>query len=147
MDRIFRVVPEKCVACGKCELACAFAHGQDGVPGVSRIRIYRRGPEAGVPIICLQCDSAACAAACSVGAIKWNVETGALEVDRDKCVGCMMCVAACPFGNIYMEPGLDKAAKCDLCGGKPQCVAFCPTGAIAYVPTEAGVKYPCESAV
>lgn len=131
-----------CIACGKCELACAFAHGTDGIPGVSRIRIYRRGPEAGMPIVCLQCSDAACAAACPVGAIKWNVETGALEVARDKCVNCHMCVAACPFGNIVAEPVAPTVAKCDLCGGSPRCVAFCPTGAIQYLPTQVAMKHP-----
>ena len=147
MSKIFRVVPELCVACGKCELACAFAHGRDGVPGVSRIRIYRRGPEAGVPMVCLQCDSAACMAVCPTGAIKWNAESGALEVNRDKCVGCNMCVAACPFGNMHKDTAVASVAKCDLCGGEPQCVAFCPTGAISFVPAEVGVKYPKNSAV
>jgi Fe-S-cluster-containing hydrogenase component 2 len=147
MNMIFRVVPEKCVACGKCELACAFAHGKDGVPGVSRIRIYRRGPEAGIPIVCLQCDSASCGAACPVDAIRWNDKTGALDVDRDRCVNCHLCVAACPFGNMVRDQMTFTVAKCDLCGGKPQCVAFCPTGAIAYVSTEAGVQYPTDSAV
>ena len=32
MERIFRVSVERCIACGKCELACAFSHGQDGLP-------------------------------------------------------------------------------------------------------------------
>lgn len=147
MNMIFRVVPELCVACGKCELACAFAHGNGGVAGVSRIRIYRRGPEAGIPIVCLQCDSAACKAACPVNAISWNLETGALEVDRDKCVECHMCVAACPFGNMLPDPGMNCVAKCDLCGGSPQCVAFCPTGAISYVPAKDGQNFPADPAV
>ncbi len=146
MDMMFRVVPELCVACGKCELACAFAHGRDGAPGVSRIRVYKRGLEAGTPIVCLQCGNAACAAACPVGAIKWNVDTGALEVDDEKCVNCHMCVAACPFGNVVAEPALPKVAKCDLCGGSPRCVAFCPTGAIQYVPVAVAVKHPDDVA-
>ena len=45
MNRIFTVVVDHCVACGKCELACAFAHGSEGRPARSRINIYRRGGE------------------------------------------------------------------------------------------------------
>lgn len=142
MKKIFRVVPERCVACGKCELACAFAHGTGGSPAVSRIRIYRRGPEAGVPVVCLQCDHAACAAACPVGAIGWNTKTGALVVDRVKCVNCHLCVAACPFGNMVRDQRDFTVAKCDLCDGNPQCVAFCPTAAIEYINADTASMTP-----
>ena len=81
MDRIYRVIPERCIACGKCELACAFAHGGEGKPGVSRISIHRRGPDLGVPIVWLQCDDAACVAVCPVHALSRNEATGAIEVD------------------------------------------------------------------
>ena len=89
----------RCIACGKCELACAFAHGSDGRPAKTRINIHRRGPDLGTPIVCLQCDSAACKAVCPVDAIDWNESTGALEVSRERCIRCRMCVAACPLGR------------------------------------------------
>ena len=54
MDRIYTVTVERCIACGKCELACAFAHGSEGKPAASRINILRRGPEVGTPVVCFQ---------------------------------------------------------------------------------------------
>lgn len=142
MDRIYRVIPERCIACGKCELACAFAHGADGEPGVSRISIHRRGPDLGVPIVCLQCDTAACVAVCPVQALARNEATGAIDVDYDCCINCRMCVAACPFGNMHWDETWHCVAKCDLCGGDPKCVPFCPTGALEYVPADRAGRTP-----
>lgn len=134
MERIFRVIIGRCIACRKCEVACSFAHGADGKPSKSRINIVQRGPEKGIPIVCLQCDSAACVAACPVKALARNEETGAIEVLRDRCIRCRTCVAACPFGNMLWDETFECVQKCDLCGGEPRCVPYCPSGALAYVP-------------
>jgi len=136
MHRVFVVEVERCIACGKCELACAFAHGSPSRPARSRIHIVRRGPESGLPVVCLQCDHAACVAACPVGALVRNEATGAVDVLRDRCVLCRHCVAACPFGNMLWDDGYHCVQKCDLCGGEPRCVPFCPTGALSYVPAD-----------
>ena len=55
MEMIYKVSVDRCIACGKCELACAFAHGSEGRPAATRINIHRRGPELGTPIVCFQC--------------------------------------------------------------------------------------------
>jgi Fe-S-cluster-containing hydrogenase component 2 len=142
MDRIYRVVIDRCIACGKCELACAFAHGTEGRPARTRINIHRRGPDRGVPIVCLQCDDAACVAICPVAALVRKASTGAIEVARDRCIGCRMCVAACPFGNMVWDETYGRVAKCDLCGGDPRCVPFCPTKALDYVAADRAGETP-----
>ncbi|HTU01591.1 MAG TPA: 4Fe-4S dicluster domain-containing protein, partial [Candidatus Sulfotelmatobacter sp.] len=127
MDRIFCVTVQRCVACGKCELACAFTYGSDGVPGTPRIRIVRTGPERGVPLACFQCHDAACVAVCPVAALSRHDATGAIAILSERCIGCGMCVAACPFGNMVWDEQSPGVAKCDLCGGAPRCVPFCAT--------------------
>ncbi len=72
MDMIYKVTVERCIACGKCELACAFAHGSEGKPSKTRINIFRRGPELGTPVVCFQCADAACAAICPTEALVRN---------------------------------------------------------------------------
>lgn len=149
MERIYRVIPERCIACGKCELACSFAHGSEGRPAATRIHIHRRGPDLGTPVVCLQCDDAACLASCPVGALSWNAATGAIDVSREACVRCRLCVAACPFGNMLWDEARHEVAKCDLCRGDPRCVPFCPTGALQYVPVECapGIPEACQPGV
>jgi len=136
MDRIFLVTTETCIACGKCELACAFAHGSQTRPSKSRINIFRRGPEQGTPVVCLQCHEAACEAACPTRALVRNEETGAIDMVRERCIQCRLCVAACPFGNMLWDERWHCVQKCDLCGGEPRCVPFCPTDSLQYVPAD-----------
>lgn len=139
---IYRVNVERCIACGKCELACAFGHGSEGRPAATRINIHRRGPELGTPVVCFQCHDAACAAVCPTQALVRNPITGAIDVLYERCIVCRMCVAACPFGNMIWDEPYHRVAKCDLCGGAPKCVPFCPTGALEYVPAEGAAVRP-----
>jgi anaerobic carbon-monoxide dehydrogenase iron sulfur subunit len=134
MEMILRISVQRCIACGKCELACAFSHGANGSPAVSRIEVFRRGPEAGTPVTCLQCEDAACAAACPANALTRNAATGAIELQSDRCIECRACVAACPFGNMRWDAAHGRVQKCDLCGGAPACVAFCTSGALSWAP-------------
>jgi Fe-S-cluster-containing hydrogenase component 2 len=142
MNKIFTVTVDHCVACGKCELACAFAHGSEGRPARSRINIYRRGPELGTPVVCFQCHEAGCVAACPSEALVRNERTGSIDMVRERCIKCRMCVAACPFGNMLWDETYGIVQKCDLCGGDPRCVPFCPTAALRYLPAEEAAKRP-----
>ena len=133
----FAVNPDVCIGCRTCELACAFAHAVDGKPGLSRIYPLDGGfKELWVPVVCLQCEDAACVKSCLVDALKRNPETGAIELNQEKCVRCMACVAACPFGCSLLDRQRNEVVKCDLCGGDPVCAHFCPTKALQYKPIE-----------
>ena len=134
MQRALRIQPNLCTRCMQCELACSFE--KEGVfnPAKSRIKIFEFEPEAyTVPYTCTQCAEAWCMHACPVDAITKNLETGAMEVADDVCIGCKVCTIACPFGTVNYNEDTGKVIKCDLCGGDPQCADACPTGAITYV--------------
>ena len=62
---------------------------------------------------------------------KENTRWGFL-VDTTKCVGCGMCVHACPFGAVGFDKDRGRPFKCDLCGGDPLCVRFCEPGALTF---------------
>jgi Fe-S-cluster-containing hydrogenase component 2 len=142
MEMIFKVSVERCIACGNCELACAFVHGRQGKPAKTRIDIHRQGPEHGIPVVCFQCDDAACARVCPTNALVRNQDTGGIEILRSRCILCRTCVAACPFGNMLWDTAYHCVQKCDLCRGDPKCVPFCPTGALAWVPADMAAVPP-----
>jgi Fe-S-cluster-containing hydrogenase component 2 len=55
-----------------------------------------------------------------------------VEYDEATCIGCKMCVVACPFGNASYDSKAKRIAKCDTCAGAPECVVFCPNGALEF---------------
>ncbi len=123
------IQPQHCIGCRACEMACAFTHGKDGQPAASRCQTLTVGQEEYVPLMCLQCDHAACVESCPVSALQMH-EKGVVLVDREKCIRCMACVVACPFGNMHFDPAQQLIHKCDLCtgyGDYPRCAMFCPT--------------------
>ena len=135
MEKVLLVSPERCIACGSCELACSFCKEGEFRPAVSRIAVHRFEKGQNIPMTCFQCEDAACLKVCKTGALYRDAD-GVVQVDREKCIGCRMCVMACPFGNITYHRPAKSVLKCDQCGGDPQCAAFCPTQAIEYLPAE-----------
>ncbi len=142
MGMIYKVSVERCIACGKCELACAFAHGSEGRPAKTRINIHRRGPELGHADRLLPVRRRGlCRGLPDRGA-------GAQRGDRRHRHGA---VALHLLPDVRRRLSLRQHAvgrdlhcvqKCDLCGGDPRCVPFCPTGAIAWVPVEEAAIRP-----
>ena len=135
MNKILVVDYEKCTGCRNCEMACSVFHVQASNPARSAVRIVKWEMKGlNVPVICQQCEEPACANICPVQAISRDAETGAMVVDYDLCVGCRMCIVACPFGAITFDVERRQAIKCDLCGGidEPWCVRFCQPEALTY---------------
>ena len=59
-----------------------------------------------------------------------------IEVRKDTCVGCGVCVPACPFGAISMVDSLAVISdECTLCGA---CESSCSFGAIIIRTGETG---------
>lgn len=123
---------EKCSGCRYCELVCVFNKEKTIYPSVSRINIFYDWDNGlSTPVVCFHCEDAPCIKVCLSGALVRN-EYGAVVVEKEKCIGCRLCVIACPFGNIQYSTEKCEILKCDLCNGDPVCVKFCPTGAIRF---------------
>ena len=60
-----------------------------------------------------------------------------IEIDQDKCNGCVACAAACHEGAIAMVDGKAQLMRDDYCDGLGDCLPTCPTGAITFVEREA----------
>lgn len=140
MKKIFCDI-KKCLGCGSCEIACALEHSQSKELSKAveerPLPIKRRKAQfvaKGVTIStgCHHCEDAPCVAACMSAAMYKDKETGQTKHDKDKCVGCWMCVMNCPFGALTREKEDKIIVKCDLCPDRevPACVEACPTGAL-----------------
>ena len=137
MAKNLLVYPEKCLGCRTCEMFCSLSHTDTCNPARSRVNIIKMDLDVRcVPMVCQQCVDPACENSCPVGAISRNPTTGAMETDRDICIGCRTCVFACPFGGTSVDPAEGTVIRCDLCQGEPKCVEACPYGAIVYVEEE-----------
>lgn len=135
----------KCIGCNACVEACREVNN---VPeGVTRLSIERTGPFGEYPDqfyhfsrhSCEHCENAPCVTVCPTGAAFIDKETGIVAVNADKCVGCLYCLAACPYEVRFINPVTKAADKCDFCretnlkqGKQPACVEACPTKALVF---------------
>lgn len=143
MAKMIVIDIDKCTGCGVCELVCSFKHHDEFNPLKSRIhKTFFWKQAISIPVVCQQCEDPWCAKECAADAITVGKDpaTGAtlVSVAEDECVGCRMCMAACPYGCIAVSDE-GCAEKCDLCGGDPECVKFCLRGALRFIETGLGI--------
>ena len=155
----------RCIGCNTCALACKM---QNNVPdGMLWNRVLTEGCESFdsaegtypnlsrtyLPLACQHCENPACERVCPTGAT-YKDDKGRVEIDYDKCIGCRMCMAACPYnartfnwndpvratGAGYGDARVPERTrgvmeKCTLCkertdeGDEPMCVRCCPADA------------------
>jgi dimethyl sulfoxide reductase iron-sulfur subunit len=112
-----------------------------------------------LPAPCQQCQNPPCTNVCPVGATFCTPE-GPVLIDQNRCIGCRICMAACPYDRRFFNWGTppqpvgaqDKTydvehqtpaqrgtvMKCDFCpdmaraGSLPYCAQACPNNAIYY---------------
>jgi molybdopterin-containing oxidoreductase family iron-sulfur binding subunit len=159
---------DRCIGCQTCANACKMQNnvpmgmlwnrvitvGSDVIDGA--VGTYPHLTREYMPITCQHCDSPACLAVCPVGAT-YQDEEGRVLINYDICIGCRICMSACPY-NVrvfnWEEPVRDPdfnyghknvpvrprgvTEKCTLCkeraieGKEPMCVVCCPTRARTY---------------
>ena len=156
---------ERCMGCHTCSLSCKM---QNNVPdGMlwNRVTTETAGVIDGcvgqypnlsrvyLPLSCMHCENAPCQRVCPTGAT-YKDEKGRVLVNYDKCIGCRMCMAACPYnarvfnwnepvrsaGFNYGDKDVPvrkkgMVEKCTFCkervdrGEVPMCVQNCPAEA------------------
>lgn len=88
---------------------------------------------------CQHCTNAACVEVCPTGACH-HTPNGSVVIDKDTCIGCEYCVAACPFDipHYNERENIQATRKCWLCQDRitndrePACVSTCPTDALQF---------------
>lgn len=152
VHKLLLVDPNKCTGCGTCEIVCSLKHVKEANPirsNINHLRYEKQGSYYySIPVVCQQCETPMCKTVCPVGAISGpNPETGAYLVNEDVCMGCRLCVIACPVGGIHIDVQKGKASKCDLCDGDPLCAKFCIPDALTVVAKDkAGIAKKREAA-
>jgi Fe-S-cluster-containing dehydrogenase component/formate-dependent nitrite reductase membrane component NrfD len=130
----------RCIGCHACTTACK---SENLVPlSVTRtyvkhvdIGIYPQTRRAHQVTRCNQCAHAPCVTACPTSAMFKRAD-GIVDFDKNICIGCKACIAACPYDAIFINPEDHSAEKCNFCahridmGLEPACVVVCPTQAI-----------------
>lgn len=148
----------KCDGCKQCTTACQKEHY---LPVEQEwIKVYEMegplGQKYFLPKPCMQCENAPCIRVCPVKAT-YKTKDGVTLVDQQKCIGCRMCMAACPYDSRYFNwndyppvpstlakptpefpvPGVKgTVGKCEDClhfmrfGKLPACVTACTMMAV-----------------
>lgn len=160
----FVIDTKSCIGCHTCAVACK---SENNVPdGTWWNRVLTEGgasldsfggtfgaaSRTFLPVACQHCENPACTKVCPVGATYKDEETGAVRQDYDKCIGCRMCMSACPYTGVrsfnWEEPKYSVefamgdmdvpvhqkhvVEKCTMCyhrtakGENPLCVDGCP---------------------
>lgn len=140
MKKVY-AIEKLCLNCRLCEVYCKTAHSQSK-DIVKAYKFEQPSPVARIfvegdnhrsfALQCRHCVKPKCVEACITGAMQKDPVTGIVSNDAERCVGCMTCLAVCPFGAL--KEG-SVAYKCDLCQGEeePACVKNCPNHALIYV--------------
>ena len=153
-----------CLGCHTCAMACKIENNLPKDIWWNRTLTdggdYMDGPAGEFPnlavsyytVSCQHCENPACVKVCPVGATYKDEETGVVRQDYDKCIGCRMCMAACPYTGVrsfnWEEPQYTvdfpvgdsdvpmhqkhTVEKCVLCthrlakGMQPACIEVCP---------------------
>ena len=146
--KVIYVDPERCTGCKVCEMVCSLYHENEVNPTKSRVYVITWEHEGiDIPVVCQHCEDPPCEKACPTNAIFRDSQTGAVLIKEEKCIGCRMCISACPFGAPSVRANTMEVVKCDLCGGQPQCVEFCEPKALQFIDVSKTALHKKRSAV
>lgn len=148
----FYIDTSRCTGCRTCSVACSDLHDLPVGMNFRRVLEFEGGswkknfdgtvtPNVFayyVSIGCNECADPACVKVCPTKAHFKRQEDGLVVIDTKKCIGCGMCMHACPYGVPQLDTAMKKMRKCDGCvartskGGQPVCVESCPERAIEF---------------
>ena len=89
----------RCDGCGDCIKGCQKMHHLP--EDTEWIKVHEvegvTGETFFLPVLCQMCDNPPCTSVCPVGAT-YAEDDGVVVIDQHRCIGCRMCIAACPYG-------------------------------------------------
>jgi|GEM_PF-674792 len=92
---------KKCIGCYACRVACQRQNNLLPTEDFIRYEEHEVGTYPNVrvetvPLQCMHCEDAPCVAVCPTGAAYIGAD-GIVGVDHGRCIGCLYCMAACPY--------------------------------------------------
>jgi molybdopterin-containing oxidoreductase family iron-sulfur binding subunit len=110
----------RCDGCGKCTTGCQEMHYLP--EDQAWIKVYEITDASGgtysMPVLCQMCERAPCVQVCPVGAT-YHEADGVVLIDQSVCIGCRMCMAACPYGVRVFNWRSPEAAPAGAVSGSP----------------------------
>lgn len=153
------ISPDLCIGCRACRTAC-YAWSQTSGP-VRDNRETKENISGPIPHLhekiryvetpfennstrwlficqkCMHCRDEWCVNICPSKGALYKTREGLTVFNKEKCIGCRLCITACPFNMLSCERD-GEITKCHLCyegtteGRSPACAKTCPTGAMRY---------------
>ena len=132
---------KKCIGCYACRVACQRQNNLLPTEDFIRYEEHEVGTYPNVrvetvPLQCMHCEDAPCVAVCPTGAAYIGAD-GIVGVDHGRCIGCLYCMAACPYQVRVRNEETGAVDKCRFCTVSAEttgtkmcsCVEACLTGA------------------
>lgn len=127
---------DKCTGCETCTVACKSENNTELSLNWRWVieQNWGRYPHPRrqfVTMACFHCEHPSCIPSCPVDAISKREKDGIVLIDQDKCIGCKLCIWACPYGAPQFTEETKKVEKCTFCvhrieaGLEPACVTTC----------------------
>lgn len=151
-QRYFYFDQTLCFGCEACVIACK--DWNDVKPGTASYRRKVTTETGDYPnvkvynalVSCYHCEEPICVEVCPMMAITKMEDTGAVIVDREKCISCKSCKGMCPYSAPQFDDSIidPKMQKCTMCWDRlnddtwnvhqkvPVCVASCVQRAIKF---------------
>lgn len=127
---------DRCIGCYACVIACKMENDTplgENWNTLRQVEPFGTFPDVKtywIPKTCQQCQDAPCINVCPTGASQRD-EDGIVTIDPEACIGCQLCMSACPYGVRCYNAEKQVVEKCTLCKGlrdkgeKPACVKVC----------------------
>ncbi len=132
----------KCIGCHACSVACKAEFMTPLGVWQSWVHVKEEGryPKTSkrfLPRLCNHCENAPCVDVCPTEASHYR-DDGAVAIDEKICIGCKLCIKACPYEARFVHPEKKTKSgdarvvnKCTFCihrvdeGVVPACVNTC----------------------
>ena len=128
----------RCTGCLSCTVNCSMENRIGDARRRTTVgQVELRGPTGGEAVIsmprqCNHCSNPPCVQVCPTKATYKSSEDGLVVIDYDRCIHCMNCVPACPYGARQPDSShKTPPEKCNFCihrlqaGLLPACVESC----------------------